>query len=228
MSHDKTSPFGYIGKRRHFVRGHFVLGIFCLGDILSWGHFVLGTFCLVDILSCGHFVLGTFCLGDVLSLGTFCPGTFCLGDILSWGQFVMGTICKGDILSGDIMSSGTFFTWGHFVHGDILSCYHLEHIFSHPHESLYWMMIKAIFDEHNKRHKVQTMISSLSSGHFYQNTSIQVTVQWRPVYAFKKLLVLVANYKGLQTLEATFASIFSKVAKAISIQVFTINTIPIN
>ena len=85
----------------------------------------------MNILSCGHFVLGTFCLGDVLSLGTFCPGTFCLGDILSWGQFVMGTICKGDILSGDIMSSGTFFTWGHFVHGDILSChrfYFIKHI----------------------------------------------------------------------------------------------------
>ena len=126
MSHDKTSPFGNIGKRRHFVRGHFVLGIFCLGDILSWGHFVLGTFCLVDILSCGHFVLGTFCLGDVLSLGTFCPGTFCLGDILSWGQFVMGTICKGDILSGDIMSSGTFFTWGHFVLS--LSCIYHDQI----------------------------------------------------------------------------------------------------
>ena len=33
----------------------------------------------------------------------------------------MGTVWKGDILSGDIVFSGTFCTWGHFVHGDILS-----------------------------------------------------------------------------------------------------------
>ena len=46
MSCDKTSPFGYIGKQRHFVRGSF-----CDGDILSWGRFVMGAFCLGDILS---------------------------------------------------------------------------------------------------------------------------------------------------------------------------------
>ena len=110
MSHDKTSPFGYIGKRRHFVRGHFVLGIFCLGDILSWGHFVLGTFCLVDILSCGHFVLGDILSGDVLSWGHFVLGTICHGDNLLRGHFVWG-----HYVLRDIFYMGTFCTLGHFV-----------------------------------------------------------------------------------------------------------------
>ena len=109
MSHDKTSPFGNIGKRRHFVRGHFVLGIFCLGDILSWGRFVLWTFCLVDILSWGRFVLGTFCPWGHFVRGRFVLGTFCLGDNLSWGQSVKGTFCLG-----------TLCPQGHFLHGDIL------------------------------------------------------------------------------------------------------------
>ena len=42
----------------HFVRGHFVMGTFCHGDILSWGHFVRG-----------HFVMGTFCPDKTSPLG---------------------------------------------------------------------------------------------------------------------------------------------------------------
>ena len=90
---------------------------------MSWGHFVLGTFCHGDILSLGTFCPGAFCPWGYFVRGHFVMGTFCAGTLCPRGQFVMGTIWKGDILSGDIFYMGTFFTWGYFVHGDILSCY---------------------------------------------------------------------------------------------------------